>query len=193
MTSGYGLTCESGDLYTRKCYDSQGHEVIGYTEKGEPIGFDDKTGKTYLTALNQQGQSYEPYGDAGVPYTAADAGPLSSVLGSWLPASGADPQAFTRLMTLPGAAARVKAATTVVPWHWNVFGLRKAPLTVGQESVTMSSESVPEVEGEKGVFQTLTERFTSQNPSGRSRFQAPFKTVGLAVGVALVVGSVLNR
>ncbi|SVB94920.1 uncharacterized protein METZ01_LOCUS247774, partial [marine metagenome] len=50
--AGYGITCDAGDLYTRRCYDAQGHEIIAYTSKGQPIGFDSASGKTYLTALD---------------------------------------------------------------------------------------------------------------------------------------------
>ena len=82
MTQGYGVTCDAGDLYTRRCYDKDGHEIIAYTSKGQPIGFDDKSGKTYLTALDSGGNAYSPY-PQGMPYTLNDSGAISDVAGKW--------------------------------------------------------------------------------------------------------------
>jgi hypothetical protein len=131
--SGYGITCDPGDLYTRRCYDAQGHEIIAYTSKGQPIGFDDATGKTYLTALDSSGNAYSPY-PQGMPYTIGDAGAISSVAGKWQLSSGADPQWITRLLTLPGAQARIRAATTTVPWYYESTGLRHDPMPEESES-----------------------------------------------------------
>ena len=137
MVAGYGIYCEPGDLYSRQCYTgdpaSGGHKIIAYTSSGDPIGFDPISGKTYLVSLSSTGQAYQPYGTAGVPYTAMDGGPLSSILGNWMPSGGASSQDFARLMSLPGAQARVRAATTTVPWYYNVFGLKYNPRVVGQQ------------------------------------------------------------
>ena len=133
--TGYGITCNNaGGLYYRQCKDSQGHEIIAYDSQGQPIGYDAQSGKTYLTALNSSGDAYQPYGSAGIPYTISGGGPLSSVIGNWLPSGGADPQAFQRLMSMPGAAARQKQATTTVPWYFPSFGLRKGPMVVDEKS-----------------------------------------------------------
>ena len=142
-TSGYGIYCQPGDLYTRQCYTSNpatgGKKIIGYTQGGDPISYDPTSGKTFLTTLNSQGQAFQPYGSAGVPYTIMDSGPLSSLFGNWMPSGGASAQDFNRLMTLPGAQARVRAAKTTVPWYYNVFGLKYNPRVVGQQPVSSYS------------------------------------------------------
>jgi len=135
MPPGYNIQCQAGDLYTRQCFignPADGKKIIAYTSSGSPIGFDQITGKTYLVSLDATGQAYEPYGSAGVPYTAMGWGPLSSLLGNWMPSGGSSSQDFNRLMTLPGAQARVRAASTTVPWYYNVFGLKYNPRVVGQ-------------------------------------------------------------
>ena len=143
MTTGYNIQCQPGDLYTRQCFigdPKDGKKIIAYTSSGSPIGFDQITGKTYLVSLDATGHAYEPYGSAGVPYTAMDSGPLSSLLGNWMPSGGSSSQDFNRLMTLPGAQARVRAATTTVPWYYNVFGLKYNPRIVGQPPMGFSAD-----------------------------------------------------
>jgi hypothetical protein len=63
-----------------------------------------------------------------MPYTLNDAGAISNVAGKWRLSSGADPQWITRLLTLPGAQARIRAATTTVPWYYESTGLRHDPM-----------------------------------------------------------------
>jgi hypothetical protein len=145
MATGYDIYCEPGDLYTRQCYTGDpakgGKKIIAYTQSGDPIGFDPISGKTYLVSLDSSGNAYQPYGSAGVPYTAMDGGALSSLLGNWMPSGGASSQDFARLLTLPGAQARIRAANTTVPWYYNVFGLKYNPRVVGQQpTFTYSAE-----------------------------------------------------
>jgi hypothetical protein len=90
-TYGYNISCDPGDLYTRKCYVNvhstpgcdpstdpsctvSQQEIIGYTSGGDPIskGPSDKSWLAWipqLTTLNDQGIAYQPYGAAGMPYT----------------------------------------------------------------------------------------------------------------------------
>lgn len=144
--TGYNIECDAGDLYTRRCR-VDGKDIVSYTSKGQPVTIDHVTGETHLWVLDQDGNAYKPYGDTGVPYTAGDAGPLSSILGGWRAASGADPQWFTRLMTLPGANARVRAANTSVPWYYPTFGLKKRSMpttpsgVVTERSLDMANAS----------------------------------------------------
>ena len=143
MPKGYDIQCQAGDLYSRQCFigdPSLGKKIIAYTSGGDPIGFDQTSGKTYLVSLDSTGQAYQPYGSAGVPYTVNDSGPLSSLLGNWMQSGGASFQDFNRLMTLPGAQARVQSATTTVPWYYPVFGLRFNKGVVGQPPL-MSQQS----------------------------------------------------
>lgn len=143
MATGYDIQCQAGDLYTRQCFignPAEGKKIIAYTSSGDPIGFDQTTGKTYLQRLDSTGNAYQPYGSAGVPYSIMDSGPLSSLLGNWMPSGGSSSQDFLRLMTLPGAQARVRASTTTVPWYYNVFGLKYSPRVVGQPPLGFSAD-----------------------------------------------------
>ena len=178
MVAGYGGHCDAGDLYTRRCYDKDGHEIIAYTSKGQPIGFDDKTGKTYLTALDSSGNAYSPYPD-GMPYTLNDAGAISNVAGKWRLSSGADPQWITRLLTLPGAQARIRAATTTVPWYYDVFGLRKQPMP--------DEYKAEEVEGWSDYFQRLL-----QMPDFKGG-RHPTHTIAAVGAIALIAGMMYSR
>ncbi len=87
--SGYDITCDPGALYYRKCYvnvhDPPGcdpavppctvtqQEIISYTESGDPISKAPSTSSWIawiptLNTLDMSGVSYQPYGDAGLPY-----------------------------------------------------------------------------------------------------------------------------
>ena len=74
---GYNITCDPGDLYNRRCYvntaSGQKQEIIGYTSDGQPISKAQSSASWIawvptLTTLNQDGQAYQPYGEAGLPY-----------------------------------------------------------------------------------------------------------------------------
>ena len=156
MPTGYNIQCQAGDLYTRQCFignPADGKKIIAYTSSGDPIGFDQTTGKTYLQRLDSTGNAYQPYGSAGVPYSIMDSGPLSSLLGNWMPSGGSSSQDFLRLMTLPGAQARVRASTTTVPWYYPSFGLRFNQGVVGQPP--MMSQSSNNQQPRKGWFSRL--------------------------------------
>ena len=143
MATGYDIQFQAVDLDTRQCFignPADGKKIIAYTSSGDPIGFDQTTGKTYLQRLDSTGNAYQPYGSAGVPYSIMDSGPLSSLLGNWMPSGGSSSQDFLRLMTLPGAQARVRASTTTVPWYYNVFGLKYSPRVVGQPPLGFSAD-----------------------------------------------------
>lgn len=92
--TGYNIQCDPGGLYTRKCYtvyctDASGasctcgsagctehrEEIIAYTSGGDPISKQTTNlppGVAWipsLTTLDQSGQAYRPYGEAGIPWT----------------------------------------------------------------------------------------------------------------------------
>jgi hypothetical protein len=182
MTQGYGVTCDAGDLYTRRCYDKDGHEIIAYTSKGQPIGFDDKSGKTYLTALDSGGNAYSPY-PQGMPYTLNDSGAISDVAGKWRLSSGADPQWITRLLTLPGAQARIRAATTTVPWYYDVFGLRKQPMP----------DKYKAEEDESGTSLVDYLKRFMQLPDLKAGGRAPTRAIATVGAIALIAGMMYSR
>jgi predicted RNA-binding Zn-ribbon protein involved in translation (DUF1610 family) len=88
---GYDITCDPGDLYTRKCYVNvhspsgclasdpactiTQQEIISYTGGGDPISKAPSANRWQawvptLTTLDQAGIAYQPYGEAGLPFTA---------------------------------------------------------------------------------------------------------------------------
>ncbi len=88
---GYDITCDPGDLYTRKCYVNvhspsgclasdpactiTQQEIISYTSGGDPISKAPSANRWQawvptLTTLDQAGIAYQPYGEAGLPFTA---------------------------------------------------------------------------------------------------------------------------
>ncbi len=110
--SGYDITCDPGDLYSRKCYvnvhDPPGcdpavppctvtqQEIISYTGTGDPISKAPSTSSWIawiptLNTLDMSGISYQPYGDAGLPYAS---GAITTGAGLWNPSgdssSGSD-------------------------------------------------------------------------------------------------------
>jgi hypothetical protein len=77
---GYNITCDPGDLYSRRCYvntaSGQKQEIIDYTDDGQPISKAPSSASYIawvptLTTLNQDGVAYQPYGEAGLPFVAA--------------------------------------------------------------------------------------------------------------------------
>ncbi len=186
MTTGYNISCDgAGGLYYQRCYDSSGHQIIAYNSQGQPISYNQETGQTYLTALNSSGTAYQPYGAAGIPYTIQDGGALSSLVGNWLPAGGADSQIFQRLMTMPGAAARQKQANTTVPWYYPSFGLRKSPVVIGNEYVSsglsFSSESGADTQGFGTQLMNAISNFFGLDSSKINARQMALRTAAVAV------------
>ena len=130
--SGYGITCDPGDLYNRKCYvtdptdPSKKQEIIGYTAGGDPISKAQSTVPWMawvptVTTLDQSGNAYQPYGQAGIPYT------QSGSTMKWMPSSGADIQDYTYLdQSMPGSFSRWMTENRLCNPLWsNVFGFRR--------------------------------------------------------------------
>ena len=109
MATGYNIQCQAGDLYTRQCFigdPKDGKKIIAYTSSGDPIAYDQTTGKTYLQRLDATGNAYEPYGSAGVPYTIMDI-----LLSSFLAVGSRE---VLHLNFLPDVRAKQKSARTTV-------------------------------------------------------------------------------
>ena len=138
MSNGYDITCDPGALGMQRCYVNvhtpsgcdpavppctvTQQEVIGYTSGGQPISKGVSTSPwmawvPQLTALNQSGTAYQPYGGAGIPYS-LDGGSLVK----WNPT---DMQALAYLDSAPGAGAReAYQERTCNPLWSNVFGCK---------------------------------------------------------------------
>jgi hypothetical protein len=129
---GYNITCDPGDLYNRKCYTTnpttgKKEEIIGYTDSGDPISKGESKSSWIawvpsLTTLDLSGNAYQPYGEAGIPYTKT-----GSAIGAYMPSSGADMQDFYYLNeVMPGSQARKMYNQRECSPLWNVFGCKKS-------------------------------------------------------------------
>lgn len=131
--AGYNITCDPGDLYSRKCYvttsSGQKQEIIGYDSAGNPIskGTTSAAGTAWqpnLTVLDQDGNPYQPYGSAGLPFT------LSGIAGIFgiTPSSGADPQDWKYITeSAPGSYSRKMYNQRVCNPLWNTQGCKTTP------------------------------------------------------------------
>ena len=127
---GYNITCDPGDLYNRKCYTTnpttgKKEEIIGYTDSGDPISKGESKSSWIawvpsLTTLDLSGKAYQPYGEAGIPYTKT-----GSALGAYQPSSGADMQDYYYLNeVMPGSQSRKMYNQRKCSPLWNVFGCK---------------------------------------------------------------------
>tara|TARA_B100000029_G_scaffold391960_2_gene388919 strand:- start:2124 stop:2693 length:570 start_codon:yes stop_codon:yes gene_type:complete len=129
--AGYNIECDPGDLYSRKCYvvTSSGarQEIIGYDSAGNPISKQATTAagtawQPALTVLDQDGNAYQPYGSAGIPWTMG--GGMTGV-GNVMPSSGADPQDWQYITeSAPGAQARWFYQNRTCNPLWPTFGCK---------------------------------------------------------------------
>ncbi|MDA8580404.1 hypothetical protein N9L01_00385 [bacterium] len=160
--SGYNITCDPGDLYSRKCYvntASGKQEIIGYDSAGNPVSKAPTTAagtawQPNITVLNQDGNAYQPYGAAGLPFTMA--GGISGV-GAIMPSSGSDPQDWKYLQTMPGANARKTYQERVCNPLWPTLGCRQGSIDIGTDNGATMPES-------KGFFSKIKSIFASEEP-----------------------------
>jgi|MDTC01.3.fsa_nt_gb hypothetical protein len=153
--AGYNITCDPGDLYNRKCYvkdptdPSKKQEIIGYTAGGDPISKAPSTVPWMawvptVTTLDQSGNAYQPYGQAGIPYTQT-----GSTM-KWMPSSGADMQDYTYLdQSMPGAFSRWMTENRLCNPLWsNVFGCRTSddPSVVAGEAENYAADEEEEMQ-----------------------------------------------
>ena len=141
MTSGYNMECDPGALGMQRCYvnvnsptgcttgtpgcTTTRQEVIGDSPQGlvtkAPSSSSWMAWVPNLISLNQDGNAYQPYGPAGIPYSL---GGGSSV--RWSPMGQDGNQALAYLDSAPGAGAReAYQQRTCNPLWSNVFGCRE--------------------------------------------------------------------
>ena len=151
--SGYDITCDPGDLYSRKCYVNNPktgakEEIIGYDSAGNPLskGATTAAGTAWqvnLTTLNQDGTAYQPYGSGGVPYTLL--GGITGLLGRIMPSGGADPQDWKYITeSAPGSQARKTYEKRVCNPLWPTIGCRQGPLETDLNASPIAGASSPE-------------------------------------------------
>jgi hypothetical protein len=152
--SGYNIDCDPGDLYSRKCYvtnpsTGKREEIIGYDSAGNPLSKGETTAagtawQINVTALNQDGTAYSPYGSGGVPWTLG--GGIAGI-GAIMPSSGADLQDWKYITeSAPGSQARKTYQQRVCNPLWPTFGCRQAPLDSDLIAAPTAAASQPSVD-----------------------------------------------
>lgn len=155
VATGYNITCDAGDLYNRKCYVTNPttgakEEIIGYTSSGDPISKGASTSSWLawvpsLTSLDLSGNPYQPYGQAGIPYTKT-----GSAIGAYMPSSGSDSQDFYYLNeVMPGSQSRKMYQKRVCNPLWPTFGCRtgdfdESSLSTASEGSQGGSDDAPD-------------------------------------------------
>ena len=129
---GYNISCDPGALGMQTCYTTDPasgakQEIIGYTAGGDPIskGASSSSWMAWvptLTTLNQQGTAYQPYGEAGIPYTLG-----GGSLIKWMMSGGADPQDIAYLEQAPGAFSRKMYDERTCDPLWPTLGCKTPP------------------------------------------------------------------
>ena len=138
MSNGYNITCDLLVLWGCKLVMSMlilrqvaqqevrctttKQEIIGYTQAGQPISKGQSSSSwmdfvPQLTVLNQDGQAYQPYGGAGIPYSLQ-----GGSLVKWNPT---DMQALAYLDSAPAQARDAYQERVCNPLWSGVFGCRE--------------------------------------------------------------------
>jgi len=198
MSNGYDITCDPGALGMQRCYVNvhtpsgcdpavppctvTQQEVIGYTSGGQPIskGVSSSPWMAWvpqLTALNQSGTAYQPYGGAGIPYSLG-----GGSLVKWNPAGAGSEQALAYLDSAPGAQAReMYQERTCNPLWSNVFGCKEGDI------VWIHNDAVAEHEGNgEGALSKLWSWLTGGEEKAAEGWTSP--TAITTYGIIAVVG-----
>ena len=201
MTGGYNITCDPGALGMQKCYvnvnsptgcttgtpgcTTTRQEIIGYTAGGDPVSKGQSSSPwmawiPQVTTLNQDGNAYQPYGPAGIPYT-MDGGSLEK----WTPAGAGSEQALAYLDSAPGAQAReMYQERTCSPLWSNVFGCKEGG------TIWVHNDAI--AEHEPSFFDKLKALFGAEEYKADVAVSASWKGIAVLVaslGVLGVVGA----
>lgn len=201
MTGGYNITCDPGALGMQQCYvnvntptgcttgtpgcTTTKQEIIGYTAGGDPVSKGQSSSPwmawiPQVTTLNQDGNAYQPYGPAGIPYT-MDGGSLEK----WTPAGAGSEQALAYLDSAPGAQAReAYQERTCSPLWSNVFGCKEGG------TIWVHNDAI--AEHEPSFFDKLKSLFGAEEYKADVALSASWKGIAVLVaslGVLGVVGA----
>jgi|ETNmetMinimDraft_21_1059911.scaffolds.fasta_scaffold15892_4 hypothetical protein len=174
--TGYDITCDPGDLYSRKCYVNvhtpsgcvagapgcviTQQEIIGY-QGTNPISKAPTTAagtawQPSLTVLNQDGTAYQPFGSGGIPWTM---GGGMAGLGNVMPSSGADPQDWKYITeSAPGAQSRWFYQNRTCNPLWPTFGCKTSP----PNEVSGGVVTAPDDQDDAGTWAWFTKFFSAQ-------------------------------
>jgi hypothetical protein len=199
MTGGYNITCDPGALGMQQCYvnvntptgcttgtpgcTTTKQEIIGYTAGGDPVSKGQSSSPwmawiPQVTTLNQDGNAYQPYGPAGIPYT-MDGGSLEK----WTPAGAGSEQALAYLDSAPGAQAReAYQERTCSPLWSNVFGCKEGG------TIWVHNDAI--AEHEPSFFDKVKSLFGSEEYKADMALSASWKGMVALVGSLAVLGIV---
>ncbi len=191
--TGYNISCDPGDLYSRRCYvtnPSTGakEEIIGYDSAGNPLskGATSAAGTAWqinYTVLNQDGTAYQPYGAGGIPWT------MSGIAGIFgiMPSGGADPQDWNYITNVaPGSFSRKMYNTRVCNPLWPTLGCRT---TDPASSNTVTTAPTDEVQpGSEAWYDKFFGSFSAEDVS----FTSP-RTLVLGGLALLSVGMAIKK
>ena len=202
MTGGYNITCDPGALGMQKCYvnvnsptgcttgtpgcTTTRQEIIGYTAGGDPVSKGQSSSPwmawiPQVTTLNQDGNAYQPYGPAGIPYT-LDGGSLEK----WTPAGAGSEQALAYLDSAPGAQAReMYQERTCSPLWSNVFGCKEGG------TIWVHNDAI--AEHEPSFFDKLKALFGAEEYKADVAVSASWKGIAVLVASLGVLGFVGAR
>tara|TARA_R110000803_G_scaffold162730_4_gene226435 strand:- start:484 stop:1098 length:615 start_codon:yes stop_codon:yes gene_type:complete len=182
--SGYDITCDPGSLYSRKCYVNTAsgakQEIIGYDGSGNPISKQATTAagtawQPSVTVLDQDGNSYQPYGAGGLPFT------MSGIAGIFgiTPSSGADPQDWKYITeSAPGSQSRKMYNQRTCNPLWNTQGCKTIP--TGGAGVTTAPESTANA-GSQAWYNKFFGFFNSDTENISARVEPTTSYRGLIV------------
>ena len=182
--SGYDITCDPGSLYSRKCYVNTAsgakQEIIGYDGSGNPISKQATTAagtawQPSVTVLDQDGNSYQPYGAGGLPFT------MSGIAGIFgiTPSSGADPQDWKYITeSAPGSQSRKMYNQRTCNPLWNTQGCKTIP--TGGAGVTTAPDSTANA-GSQAWYNKFFGFFNSDTENISARVEPTTSYRGLIV------------
>ena len=133
------------------------------------------------TRVNQDGNAYQPYGPAGIPYT-MDGGSLEK----WTPAGAGSEQALAYLDSAPGAQAReMYQERTCSPLWSNVFGCKEGG------TIWVHNDAI--AEHEPSFFDKLKSLFGAEEYNADLALSVSWKGILTLVGSLAVIGIVGTR
>jgi len=189
--TGYNISCDPGDLYSRRCYTTNPttgakEEIIGYDSAGNPLskGATTAAGTAWqinYTTLNDQGNAYQPYGAAGMPWTMSG---LAGIFGV-MPSGGADPQDWNYITNVaPGSYSRKMYNSRVCNPLWPTLGCRTSDPESSNTVTTAPTEA--NNAGSEAWYNKYFGWFNAEDTG-----DSPISAHKFALGAAVLVGATL--
>ena len=193
---GYNISCDPGALGMQTCYTTDPvsgakQEIIGYTAGGDPIskGASSSSWMAWvptLTTLDQSGTAYQPYGEAGIPYTMG-----GGSLIKWMMSGGADPQDIAYLEQAPGAFSRKMYDERTCDPLWPTLGCKTPPTdATGLQTAPTEEESEQAKTTLTKFWDWLKGENESKAAEGESNWTAP---IGVLIIMSVAYWGIVRR